>query len=420
MAAKSSFLDKVLGRISRLDAEGLQTVVQRLARERSFLETLFNTIEDGVLVADEAGRILYFNQAVTRLLGLPSEVEGQLIKELLPELDWERISDFDSAGGQHVARHEFEVHYPRPRFLRLYAAPLDGEATGTAGVALIVHDATEARQETFEAIESERIQALTLLAASVAHEIGNPLNALHIHLQLMERELKKLKERSGHGPLARITSKVRSRERNQAGPATHEVTETVQKLEQYLGVAKGEINRLDYIITQFLHAIRPTAPQFKPASLNDVVQKTLTLLQPELDNRALNVKTRLARQLPITPIDPTQIQQVLVNLIKNALHAMTKGGTLTLQTGEGTDGVWVSVADTGGGIPQEQINRIFDPFFTTKKKGTGLGLMIVQRIVRAHGGRIDLESQVGRGTTFRVWLPLHERKPRLLEAPMHD
>ena len=75
----------------------------------------------------------------------------------------------------------------------------------------------------------------------------------------------------------------------------------------------------------------------------------------------------------------------------------------------------MSVADTGGGIPQEQINRIFEPFYTTKKKGTGLGLMIVQRIVRAHDGRIELESHVGRGTTFRIWLPLHERKPRLLE-----
>jgi len=161
-------------------------------------------------------------------------------------------------------------------------------------------------------------------------------------------------------------------------------------------------------------------PQLRPASLNDVVQKTLELLQPELDNRGLNLRARLARQLPVTPLDPTQIQQVLVNLIKNALQAMTKGGTLTLQTGEGAEGVWVSVADTGGGIPQEQINRIFEPFYTTKKKGTGLGLMIVQRIVRAHGGHIELESQVGRGTTFRIWLPLHERKPRLLEAPMHD
>jgi signal transduction histidine kinase len=94
---------------------------------------------------------------------------------------------------------------------------------------------------------------------------------------------------------------------------------------------------------------------------------------------------------------------------------MTTGGTLTLQTGETNDDVWVSVTDTGGGIPQEQVNRIFEPFYTTKTKGTGLGLMIVQRIVRAHNGRIELDSHVGRGTTFRVWLPLHERKPRLLE-----
>ncbi|HTL17441.1 MAG TPA: ATP-binding protein, partial [Patescibacteria group bacterium] len=167
-------------------------------------------------------------------------------------------------------------------------------------------------------------------------------------------------------------------------------------------------------------AIRPTPPQIKLSALNDTVLKTLELLQPELDNRGLHIKTRLGRQLPLAPVDPVQIQQVLVNLIKNAMQAMTKGGTLTLQTGEGADGVWVSIADTGGGIPQDRINRIFEPFFTTKEKGSGLGLMIVQRIVRAHGGRIELQSQVGRGTTFRIWLPLHERKPRLLEAPAYD
>ena len=412
-AVKSSFLDKVLGRIGRLDAEGLQTVVQRLARERSFLETLFNTIEDGVLVVDEQGRILYFNQAVTRLLGLQPGVEGQHITRFLPELDWKRVSRFDNEGGAHVARHEFEVQYPRPRFLRLYAAPLDGEAAGSSGVALILHDATEARQKTFEAIESERVQALTLLAASVAHEIGNPLNALHIHLQLMERELKKFKPGAA---AARLVS--RSRSQNLAVEA--DPTETARKLTQYLEVAKGEIARLDYIITQFLQAIRPVPPQLRLVSLNDVVQKTLELLQPELDNRGLAVKNRLARHLSATQADAMQLQQVLVNLIKNAMHAMTKGGTLTLQTGESADGVWVSVADTGGGIPQEQINRIFEPFYTTKKKGTGLGLMIVQRIVRAHGGHIELESHVGRGTMFRIWLPLHERRPRLLEERTAD
>jgi len=407
MAAKSSFLDKVLGRIGRLDAEGLQTVVQRLARERIFLETLFNAIEDGVLVLDEQGRVIYFNQAVTQLLNWrPEEVEGRPITEFLPEVDWKSITARTAEGGPRVARHEFEVSYPRPKFLRLYAAPLDGEARGGSGTALILHDATEARQKTFEAIESERIHSLTLLAASVAHEIGNPLNALHIHLQLMSREVKKLRPAAGAAP-ARGLSRP-------SVAADMDAAEAAEKIEHYLDVAKGEITRLDYIVTQFLQAIRPSAPRFTDASLNEVVRETLELLRPELENRRLNVKEKPARRLAPAPLDASQIKQALVNLIKNAMQAMAPGGTLTVETGQNTEEVWVSVADTGGGIAPDQVNLIFEPFYTTKKKGTGLGLMIVQRIVRQHGGHIELESRVGQGTTFRIWLPRREKQQKLL------
>ena len=405
-ASKSNFFDKVLGRLGRLDVKGLQSVVERLAQERSFLETLFHTIEYGVVVVNSEGKVVFFNQAVTRLLGFDREsAEGQPIRKFLPELDWAHILDMDREGGKRVQRHELEVSYPRPRFLSLYISPLDGAAPGGSGLVLILHDVTEARKQTSEAIETERVQALTLLAASVAHEIGNPLNALSIHLQLMDRELRRLKAEV-QGPAGRSpASKI-------AGPP-----DTIQRLEQYLEVAKGEITRLDYIVTEFLQAIRPVKPKLVMTVLNDVVRPAVDLLRPEISNRGLVLSEKYASRMPASPLDPAQIKQVLVNLIKNAIQATTKGGQLTIRTVEGTEGVGFSVEDTGGGIPPDQLNRIFEPFYTTKKKGSGLGLLIVQRIVSDHGGRIELESHVGKGTQFRIWLPLHERPPRLLGAP---
>jgi len=406
-STKSSFIEKVLGRIDALNPENLQSFVERLVRDRSFLETLFNTIEDGVVVADSDGNVTYLNAAATRLTGFEEDsAMDQPVTRLLPELDWASLQAADHEGGRSVVRREFELDYPRKRFIRLYAAPLDGDAKGSTGMALILHDATEAREQTHEAIESERIQALTLLAASVAHELGNPLNALSIHLQLMEREIRKLGQPavSSEGGLVK----------REGDP--EEVHDIAAKLEKYIGVAKGEVNRLDYIVTQFLQAIRPSKPKFKKNSLNDTVQETIELLRPEFDNRGQAIKLEFTKALPLALFDAAQIKQSLINLMKNSMHAMSTGGELTIKTGEAGDGVWVSLTDTGGGIPQEQIKRIFEPYYTTKEQGSGLGLMIVQRIVRDHDGRLELVSYGGNGATFRIWLPQEERRQHLLET----
>lgn len=384
---KRGFLDKLIERLPLVQPGEVQNYLVEIAREKGFLETIFNAILEGVIVTNPEGRILYLNRAACGFFGIESEASiGKPLAEVVRGIDWSALG---GTGTGSVSR-DLEVFYPENRILNFYVVPLmsdekNAQSREAVGLAIILRDITESRRETEETIEVERFSALNMLAAGVAHEIGNPLNSLNIHLQLMQRNLRK------------VPPKVRA------------------SLEESVNVARSEVARLDNIITQFLRAIRPQALQLQPAEINQVLNDALQFLGPEIQDRDILLEKRLGQGMPLLQLDSDQIKQAFYNICRNAFQAMQSGGILHVETSQDAEHVKVVFADSGGGIAPENITRIFEPYFTTKSDGNGLGLLIVRRIVRAHGGEVMLESAPGRGLTVTILLPRADRRVRFLE-----
>src|ERR1700736_6600923 len=370
---KAGFLEKLIERLGRIGPEDVQNYLIRLAQEKGFLETVFNAIQEGIIVTDSRGRMTYLNDVACEIFGLDGkDAIGKRLDERVRGLDWDALTKTSTA----VSR-DTEIFYPTNRIINFYVVPLIIErreglsgigdsarpestpawkAAEQVGHAMILRDITEDRRSEQQTIESERLNALTLLAAGVAHEIGNPLNSLNIHLQLIEREARKLDGAKG------------------------------AELQESVEVARAEINRLDSIISQFLRAIRPTRPQLRPEKINSIVEEAVRFFALEIKDRDIVVEQELRSDLPLLELDRDQMKQAFYNVIKNSFEAMKSRGILRIRTDMDESHVIIRFTDTGGGISAVNLSRVFEPYFTTKASGTGLGLLIVRRIVREHGG----------------------------------
>lgn len=223
---------------------------------------------------------------------------------------------------------------------------------------------------------AERLSSLGHLAAGVAHEIRNPLNAIAMGIQRLKREFLPGEERIKGEYI--------------------QFTELILK----------EIHRMNEIIEQFLSLSRPFQLNLKVSSLQDLLKNLVALFREEASTHGIDLQADLHPELPLVKIDEERLTQALINIMKNGMEAMEKGGTLRIEAHPYKDRIELILSDTGSGIPADQMEKIFNYYYTTKEKGVGLGLSIAHRIIEAHGGQLKLESQVGKGTKITISLPI--------------
>ena len=331
------FFKSVRKHIGKMDAERLREQFGRVADALERSDTLFSALKEGLVRLDADGQVVQANPAARELLGVPPE-------EMLPTLGLPLGKS---------SKREIAVTYPESRALEIQTIPFEGETI------VYVRDITAEKARTEEELRAGASRAVMDLAAGVAHEIGNPLNALSLNLQLLQRSYRD---------------------------------------DPSIAECLAQVARLDGIIRGFLQALRPQKPNLRPGSVADPLKACLATLKPQFEERRIKVTLDMPSALPAV-----------------ALEAMKDGGSVEIAIGSDDDDVTIAFGDSGAGMSTEQLTHLFEPYRTTKAKGTGLGLMVTDRIVRAHGGTIAAESSLGEGTTFTIRLPRIEKRIRTLK-----
>lgn len=340
----------------------------------SYLKNILQSLTRGVLVLDLSGAVVLCNRAASEQMGialsvgelLPAEMNDHAIRPLVEEA----LRDPDD----FIEGREIEVDAADETQLILSVSktPVRDESGRCIGVSLIFSDITRLRSLERENRDRERLSAMGEMAVELAHEIRNPLGSIEIFASLIEERLDGRPEEQG---------------------LAHQISVGVKSLNN--------------IVSNMLTFTKAAEPMREPFDLNDLILSTLDFIKPVVSQHGIQLARRF--DLDEAPIlaDKGMFRQLLLNLFFNALHALPQGGLLEVSTRQATPGsVQLAVRDTGAGIAPDKLARIFDPFYTTHRHGTGLGLLIVHRIVSQHGGTIAVESELNRGARFQIEIPM--------------
>ena len=336
-------------------------------------------LPQGIAVLGLDGRVLAVNQVLLETLGLEHFEGGDAATLFAADSPLGQLSH-RALAGELVRNHDFQYRSAagEARWLRLNAVGLNEEGR-RLGLMLVLEEASGLKQTEREIWQVEKMSALGRLAASVAHEVCNPLGAIDIQLQLLQEDLAVV-----DGELA-----------GQVG--------------RRLDIARAEMRRLDGIVQNFLRFSRPPALHMQQVYPNDLLRHIFALAEPEARERQVELVLELEDTLSLMAADENQLSQALLNILINSFHAVEEGGRVVLKSGWDrlTREAILEIDDDGHGIEAESLERIFEFYYTTKDEGTGLGLSIAQRIVHQHGGTLEVNSQVGVGTKVSIRLPVY-------------
>jgi signal transduction histidine kinase len=369
-------IDEIL---ERLEAGERKNIFKYL-RDAGLFRNVFNNIREGIVLFDRRLNIQFANFAAREMFGFPEDFLEQKISLYLKGIQWEVYINATDGIAANVSRREIEILYPQRKILLYYIVPYDAER----GVYIVIfHDVTGIYDTKQIQIENEKNDMISLLAAEVAHEIGNPLNSIAIHLQLLEKKL----------------IKEKNKKRDEL---------------ELLKIARLEMSRLENIIKRFLQSTRIKKTNFERVNVKKILMESLTLLELEIKNKLIKIQWGIIDGIPPVKGDAGQLKQAFQNIIKNAIQAMKEGGELGIFCESSDNLLKISFKDSGSGIDPKLIDKIFNPYFSTKADGSGLGLMIANKIIREHNGKISVDSSLGKWSRFTVELPLFDKTLKLL------